>query len=188
MMRRRQRGFTLIEMIIVVVIIAVLAAIAIPAFNKYMDSGRAAEANAMLGEIRTREEAYRAEFGTYLSTQTTASELYTNMFPVVGTCPSGGEPCAKYATAPLATVPTAWTQLAINAQKSSLYCGYAAIAGAAGSKPSGLTIGSEQLPTNQTSVWWYAIGICDNNRTIAANTTYATAYNTTVVTVMNDHD
>lgn len=186
MTRRRHQGFTLVEMIVVVVIIAVLAAIAIPAFRKYMDSGRAAEAAAMLGEIRTREEAYRAEYGSYLGTQPTASETASQLFPAVGTCPSGGEPCAKYAVTPNATPPTNWTSLGINAQKGMLYCGYAAYAGASGTKPS-LTIGAQQLPTTQSSPWWYAVAICDNNRTISNNTTYATAYNTTVISVQNEH-
>jgi prepilin-type N-terminal cleavage/methylation domain-containing protein len=179
---RRQRGFTLVEMIIVVVIIALLAAIAIPSFKKYLDSGRAAEAAAMLGELRNREEAYRAEFGSYLATGTSE----TNVFPAVGaTC---AEPCAKAATTGAgATVPAQWTTLGVNTQKSSLYCGYVVITGAAGTAPTG-TLGQNQLGTaNINNPWWYAVAICDNNRTVSNNTTYYTAYNTTVVGVQNEH-
>jgi prepilin-type N-terminal cleavage/methylation domain-containing protein len=191
MMRRRQRGFTLIEMIIVITIIAVLAAIALPAYKRYMDSGRAAEAAAMLGEIRTREEAYKAEYGSYLNSQTTPSEVAANLFPAVGTCPfsSQVEPCAKPASTtsvPAATIPTNWTTLGINSQKNMLYCGYAAFAGAGGTHPT-LTLGSAILSSNQTGPWWYAIAICDNNRTVTNNTTYVTAYNSTIINALNEH-
>ena len=67
MERPKSSGFTLIELMIVVVIIAVLAAVAIPAFQSYVMRARAAEAPAFLGEIRQRQEAYRAEFGMYAS-------------------------------------------------------------------------------------------------------------------------
>jgi prepilin-type N-terminal cleavage/methylation domain-containing protein len=63
--RSKLSGFTLIELMIVVIIVGVLAAVAIPAFQSYVMRARAAEAPAFLGEIRQRQEAYRAEFGMY---------------------------------------------------------------------------------------------------------------------------
>jgi prepilin-type N-terminal cleavage/methylation domain-containing protein len=58
-------GFTLIELMVVVAIIGVLTALALPAFNRYAYRARAAEAPVFLGEIRQREESYRAEFFQY---------------------------------------------------------------------------------------------------------------------------
>jgi prepilin-type N-terminal cleavage/methylation domain-containing protein len=64
--RRRPRGFTLMELMIVVVITGVLAAIAIPTFTGYIHRSRTSEATHFLGVIKLRQEAYRAEFGSYL--------------------------------------------------------------------------------------------------------------------------
>ena len=64
---RRRRGFTLIEMMIVVVIIGVLSAIAIPTFQSYLLRSQTSEAVVFLGEIRQRQEAYRAEHGQFCS-------------------------------------------------------------------------------------------------------------------------
>ena len=56
-----QRGFSLIELIIVIAIVAVLAAIAIPAFRVYQATSKQAEAKVSLGAIFTAAVAYEAE-------------------------------------------------------------------------------------------------------------------------------
>lgn len=61
----RRAGFTLIELMVVVAIIGTLSVVAIPAFSAYIYRSRASEAPVFLGEIRQRQEAYRAEFGQY---------------------------------------------------------------------------------------------------------------------------
>ena len=67
--RAKSRGFTLIELMIVVAIIGILSALAIPAFRSYVQKSRMSEGFAFLGEIRQRQEAYRAEFGQYATVQ-----------------------------------------------------------------------------------------------------------------------
>ncbi len=64
-MLKNKKGFTLIELMIVIAIIGILAAIAIPNFLNYQCKARQAEAKTNLGSIRTAEEAYYAEFSTY---------------------------------------------------------------------------------------------------------------------------
>jgi type IV pilus assembly protein PilA len=62
---RARAGFSLIELMIVVAIVGILAAVAIPSFRTYIQKSKTTEAVTFLGEIRQREESYRAEFGTY---------------------------------------------------------------------------------------------------------------------------
>jgi prepilin-type N-terminal cleavage/methylation domain-containing protein len=62
---RRQDGFSLIELMVVVTITGVLAAIAMPTFTSYIQRARTSEAVQFLGVIKLRQEAYRAEFGGY---------------------------------------------------------------------------------------------------------------------------
>ena len=59
------KGFTLIELMIVIAIIGILAAIAIPNFVKFQCRSKQTEARSSLKAIYTAEEAYRAEYDTY---------------------------------------------------------------------------------------------------------------------------
>ena len=62
-----RRGFTLIELMIVVVIIGILAALAIPKFMKVTGKAKVAEAKTILKEIFTLEKAYFNEHDTYVA-------------------------------------------------------------------------------------------------------------------------
>ena len=64
------RGFTLIELMIVVVIIAILAAIAFPAYDAYVIRGKRAEGRAMLMDTASKMEKHYGDclkFGTTIA-------------------------------------------------------------------------------------------------------------------------
>ena len=63
---RKQEGFTLIELMIVVAIIGILAAIAIPNFLQYQLKSRQSEAKVNLNAIKTSEIAFQAERACYM--------------------------------------------------------------------------------------------------------------------------
>jgi prepilin-type N-terminal cleavage/methylation domain-containing protein len=62
---RIARGFTLIELMIVVVVIAVLAAIAFPAYTNYIQRSKITEATSSLSELRLRAEKRFADNRAY---------------------------------------------------------------------------------------------------------------------------
>ena len=71
LIRKSNKGFTLIELMIVVAIIGILAAIAIPNFLRFQLKSKSSEGKVNIAAIRTAEEAYLAEFGSYVSAAAT---------------------------------------------------------------------------------------------------------------------
>lgn len=67
MPRKLQTGFTLVELIIVVAIISILASIAIPAYNGYVETSKRSDAQASLMALAIAQEKYRATSPTYTS-------------------------------------------------------------------------------------------------------------------------
>lgn len=61
----RNKGFTLLELIIVVIVIGILASIALPRYIRTAEKGRVAEAKALLGAIRDAQTRYGAQYNNF---------------------------------------------------------------------------------------------------------------------------
>jgi len=84
--RRNEKGFTLIELMIVIAIIGILAAIAIPQFSAYRKRAYNSAANSDLKTACTAQEAYYVDNATYTTSVgnlTGSYGLYTSANVVI---------------------------------------------------------------------------------------------------------
>jgi len=63
--QNNSKGFSLVELMIVIVIVGLLAAVAVPIYYNNMYTAKKAEAYAAMGSIRTQINYYYAEYGWY---------------------------------------------------------------------------------------------------------------------------
>jgi prepilin-type N-terminal cleavage/methylation domain-containing protein len=65
-MKRKEQGFTLMELMVVIVIVAILAAVAVPLYVNYVKDAQRTEAKGAIGAVITAEQTYFQLNGTYV--------------------------------------------------------------------------------------------------------------------------
>ena len=83
-LKKRQDGFTLVELMVVVAIIGLLSAVAIPNFKKYQAKAKTSEAKLQLSAIYTAEQSFFSDYS-----------IYANCLRYMGYDPSG-EAASRY--------------------------------------------------------------------------------------------
>lgn len=108
---KKQKGFTLIELMIVVAIIGVLSAIAVPAYQNYVTRSEAASGLATIKSLMTTAELFYQENGT--ASAASVADLgvtaTSNDLGVISSVLSGGNPTLSFsfgANSSLATTDT----------------------------------------------------------------------------------
>ncbi|HUQ07744.1 MAG TPA: type II secretion system protein [Kofleriaceae bacterium] len=170
---RREAGFTLIEILIAVAIIGILVGLAVVGFSKQTRKARGAEANAMFAAIRTAQESYHLENGTYYSTS--ASEATTWPTTPVKTAQT------------ILPLPAAWNTLRVRVSNDRVYCGYVTIAGVANSATGiGAMAQGFGLTTAPATDWFYILAKCDLDGSSTLDSYYFTWSGDTRVQKLNE--
>ncbi len=169
---RRERGFTLVEMMIVVAIVGVLATLAVVGYRKIIQSSHVTEATGMVQNIRIAQEAYHAETQQYAQVDAALTDYYPAA-PVNGQVNGWGAPCTNCAA-------VSWSALPVHVDGPVTF-GYATTAGLAGAAPTvasfavdGATI---TLPASPVMDWYLiaARGDLDGDPTVDTYV-YATSF------------
>jgi prepilin-type N-terminal cleavage/methylation domain-containing protein len=171
MRTRRDRGFTLVELVAVVAIIAVLAAVAINYFKKNVRKARSSEVSEVFSKLALGEENFMNETGSYLSTGDESS-----YFPATLNGNSSQN---------IGALPATWRQLRADPGKSALYCQYVAIAGAGGTTPGGEGAVLYQGTTPPKN-WYYLLARCDWDNNGTDFSQYARRHDIAAIEITNE--
>lgn len=155
--RRQPRGFTLIELMIVVVIVGVLSSLAVVGYRKLVTSSHLSEATNMVQAIRLAQESYHSETQTYDWVSNWGS-LYPNTNPIGNIATAWGGSCGNCKD------PQGWSGLPVHVDGPVIF-GYETVAGTANLAPTPafVTVNGAQIqfPTSPPLEWYIVGAQCD---------------------------
>jgi prepilin-type N-terminal cleavage/methylation domain-containing protein len=144
--REPRRGFTAVELIAALAILALASSLGAVGFRRHARSARAAEANAMLLELASKEQAFRARSGDYPQPADSPSLASARNATLIGD---------------RELWPPAWRALAVRPPTELAYCTYLLNAGDGGRPDPALRYGAQLLPSPVTGPWFYALAVCN---------------------------
>jgi prepilin-type N-terminal cleavage/methylation domain-containing protein len=149
LLSRGSRGFTLVELMIVVALIAILASLVIPSFFGEASVTKAeSEVSMVFGELAIREEQYKVENGSYLSTGANEGTTW----------PAAASPNLQEF---IVGRPASWDTLRVIAPESQVRCAYVVIAGPAGGGTVGAKGTSFGFAIPASTSWYYLLARCN---------------------------
>ena len=138
--RGHHHGFTLLELMIVVAIVGILAAIAVPSYQKYVMQSRRTDAKNAVLDLASREERFFS-----------VNNTYTNSAPALGYGPTSAFPLAVNASGQSyynLSVPTVTTATA------TVAAGFTGLATPTGSQTADSTCYAYQIDQLGTQTNW----------------------------------
>lgn len=156
------RGFTLVELAVVVAIIGILAVLAVAGYRRLVTSSHTSEATEMVNAIKVAQETYHAETGQYanISNGLGLGSLYPQATPSATSATAWGAACSQCADQ------TGWQKLPVH-NSGVVRFGYATMAGQVSTTLPASPVTTVTFPSNsQLTGDWYvisAMGDMDNN-------------------------